>query len=150
MKVTSLLSLALWLSLFLWPSSTGNSQGNLEVGSIDTSTSPEHKIPMLMHDVEKLKKEEKEALKEVKPKVKIIPKIVEKVPDEMGVWVRYPNGDVERITFNPNEKVPIIDLVYDTIYIKKVTWLKSIFSNEEKGWKILDSSDVKLNFNEKD
>lgn len=153
MKITRLLPVLLTGILFLiWPSSTGSSQGVVNTPPIDSSLLLDPEIVMLQHDVERLKEEKEKLLKEViKHKIKKVPvkKVIEKIPDSMSVYVRHPNGDVERIVFNPNEKVPIIDLIVDTIYVKKVTWIRSIFSGEEKGWQILDSTTVKLNVDEK-
>lgn len=66
--------------------------------------------------IEKKEAEEKALRKELKEKPRVIvkPKVKTVPLDSAAVWLRHPDGSVQRIVFSTSQ-VPIINLVSDTI-----------------------------------
>lgn len=114
--VLALVTVVVWL--IAYPPVTGSGQRKADERTanhmaVDSVSSFE--VAELKHDIEKGLEVINEKLAE-KPKVVVKTK-VRTVPvprDSAAIWLRHPDGSVERIVFSTSN-VPIINLVADTI-----------------------------------
>lgn len=107
------LALVMWLSIYPPVPGSGQTVDSTEITAVEA----QYRAAELEHDIEKGLEKIEDKLAEkptviVKTKVKKVPV---KVPrDSAAVWLRHPDGSVERVVFSTSQ-VPIINLVSDTI-----------------------------------
>lgn len=94
---------------------------------VDSLSNEGYKLDQKLEQLEKTA--EKSNLDNPKPKVIVKSKTIVKEKDSASIWIRHPDGSLERKTFS-TKNVPIIETVVDTAYIKKdwflKRWLKTI------------------------
>lgn len=108
------LIIVVWLAIYPPVSGSGQTPDSTS-DMIDPGI--KYRVAELEHDIEKGLEKIEGKLAE-KPKVIVktkVKKVPVKVPrDSAAVWLRHPDGSVERIVFSTSH-VPIINLVSDTI-----------------------------------
>lgn len=116
-KIYGLSALIITTGLMAYPPQIGSGQSgsvgaNTHIPKADIS----YDIAELKHDVEKLREKETEIIKKVRESTRVVvkTKTVVKVKDSAAIWLRHPDGSVQRIVFSTSQ-VPIINLVADTI-----------------------------------
>lgn len=113
-RIYAVLSLVIVVWLTTYPPVPGSGQ---QIDSTESSADVQYRAAELEHDIEKgLKKIEYKLAEKTKVIVKTkVKKVAVKVPrDSAAIWVRHPDGSVERLVFS-TEQVPIINLVSDTV-----------------------------------